>query len=252
MAKPKQRQSIQQLRHKVMLSCRMMGDRGVTRGAFGHVSARIPGTDKILIKSKGPNEAALEFTTDKDIITIDIKGNVLQAPKGLDAPQETAMHLAVYRARPEIMSVIHAHPDWVVALTASEKPLLPIYAAYNPPGLRLLLEGIPVYPRSVTIIDDELGEDLMKVMGDKNACLLVGHGITTAGYSVEDVTLTTLNLFELARLNYLAYAIGTPRSIPAQDIEEYTRRWKNRPRERSASTVEHPDWRYFKKLLGKK
>jgi L-fuculose-phosphate aldolase len=252
MAKPKQRESVQQLREKVMLSCRIMGDRGVTRGSFGHVSARIPGSEKILIKSKGPNEAALEFTTEKDIITIDIQGNVLQAPKGLDAPHETAMHLAVYRARPEIMSVIHAHPDWVVALTASEKPLLPIYAAYNPPGLRLLLEGIPIYQRSVTIVDDELGEDLMKVMGEKNACLLVGHGITTAGYSVEDVTLTTLNLFELARLNYLAYAIGNPKPIPARDIEEYKRRWQSRPRERYASTGEHPDWRYFKKLLAKK
>src|SRR5918999_3941967 len=252
MAKRKQRESVEQLRKKVMLSCRIMGDRGVTRGSFGHVSVRIPGSDKILIKSKGPNEEALEFTREKDIITIDIAGNVLQAPEGLDAPHETAMHLAVYRARPEVMSVIHAHPDWVVALTASERPLLPIYAAYNPPGLKLLLEGIPIYPRSVTIVDDELGEDLMKVMGDKNACLLVGHGITTAGYSVEDVTLTTLNLFELARVNYLAYAIGDPKPIPARDIEEYQRRWQSRPRERYASGLEHPDWRYFKKLLAKK
>ena len=253
MAKQTDSAIVKQLRQKVMYSCRIMGDRGVTRGSFGHVSARIPGTDKILIKSKGPEEAALEFTTEKDIITIDINGKVLQAPKGLGAPNETAMHLAVYRARPEIMSVIHAHPDWVVALTASEKPLLPIYAAYNPPGLRLLLEGIPLYPRSVTIVDDELGADFIKVMGDKNACLLIGHGITTAGRSVEEVTLTTLNLFELARLNYLAYAIGNPKPIPTADIEEYTRRWKSSPdRSQVAKTREHPDWRYFKKLLGKK
>jgi ribulose-5-phosphate 4-epimerase/fuculose-1-phosphate aldolase len=129
MAKTNERAFIQQLTKQVVFSCRIMGDRGVTRGAFGHVSARIPGTDRILIKSKGPNEEALEFTTEKDIIMIDIKGNVLKAAKGKDAPQETAMHLAVYRARGEVMSVIHAHPDWVVALTAAEKPLLPIYAA---------------------------------------------------------------------------------------------------------------------------
>ena len=252
MAKPNERAFIQQLTRQVMFSCRMMGDRGVTRGAFGHVSARIPGTDRILIKSKGPNEEALEFTTEKDIILIDIKGNVLKAAKGKDAPQETPMHLAVYRARPEVMSVIHAHPDWVVALTASEKPLLPIYAAYNPPGLKLLLQGIPVYGRSVTIINDELGEDFIKVMGDKNACLLLGHGMTTAGNSVEDVTLTTLNVFELARLNYMAYAIGTPKPIPQIDIEEYSTRWRNRVRKADTSTGEHPDWRYFKKLLGRK
>ena len=253
MTKPSERETVWQLRKKVMYSCRIMGDRGVTRGSFGHVSARIAGTGKILIKSKGVNEEALEFTREKDIITIDLRGNVLQASKGLDAPHETAMHLAVYRARPEVMSVIYAHPDWVVALTASEKPLLPIYAAYNPPGLKLLLDGIPLYPRSVTIIDDVLGQDFIKVMGDKNACLLIGHGITTAGRSVEEVTLTTLNLFELARLNYLAYAIGDPKPIPAIDIEEYRRRWKIHSGRNQASTkIEHPDWRYFKKLLGVK
>jgi 3,4-dihydroxyphthalate decarboxylase len=252
MAKQSDRALIKQLTRQVMFSCRIMGDRGVTRGAFGHVSARIPGTDRILIKSKGPNEEGLEFATEKDIITIDIKGNVLKASKGLDAPQETAMHLAVYRTRPEVMSVIHTHPDWVVALTASEKPLLPIYAAYNPPGLRLLLEGIPVYPRSVTVINDELGEDFIKAMGDKKACLLLGHGMTTAGSSVEDATLTTLNVFELARLNYMAYAIGTPKPIPQADIEEYSARWRNRARKSDATKGEHPDWRYLKKLLGKR
>ncbi len=245
-------QIVKELRKKVTLSCRIIGNRGVTKGSFGHVSARIPGTDRILIKSKGPDEEALEFATEKDIITIDLKGNVLEAPKGLDAPQETAMHLAVYRARPEVMSVIHTHPDWVVALTACEKPLLPIYAAYNPPGLRLLLEGIPLYPRSVTIINDELGEDFIRVMGNKKACLLLGHGMTTAGKSVEEATLISLNVFELARMNFLAYSIGDPKPVPEEDLREYQTRWEKGVRRRlegPSSTGEHSDWRYNKKLL---
>jgi ribulose-5-phosphate 4-epimerase/fuculose-1-phosphate aldolase len=246
------KQIVKELRNKVALSCRIIGNRGVTKGAFGHVSARIPETERILIKSKGPNEEALEFASEKDIITIDLKGNVLEASKGLDAPQETAMHLAVYRARPEVMSVIHTHPDWVVALTACEKPLLPIYAAYNPPGLRLLMEGIPLYPRSVTIINDELGEDFMRVMGSKKACLLLGHGMTTAGSSVEEATLISLNVFELARMNFLAYSIGDPKPVPEEDLKEYQRRWEKGVRKRlegPSSTGEHSDWRYYKRLL---
>jgi ribulose-5-phosphate 4-epimerase/fuculose-1-phosphate aldolase len=245
-------QSIKDLKKQVAISCRILGNQGVTRGSFGHVSARIPGSDRILIKAKGPDETALEFARERDIITIDLSGKVLEAPKGLDAPQETDMHLAVYRARPEVNSVIHSHPDWVVLLTACEKPLLPIYAAYNPPGLRLLLEGIPVYPRSVTIVNDELGIDFMKSMGDKNVCLLRGHGMTTAGKSVEESTLISLNVFELARMNYLAYAIGEPKPIPNMDMEEYQRRWSSGSRRRAtgpSSTGEHSDWRYHKELL---
>lgn len=241
---------VKELRRKVALSCRIMGNCGVTKGAFGHVSARIPGTDRILIKSKGPNEAPLEFATEKDIITIDLKGKILEASEGLEAPQETEMHLVVYKARPEVMSVIHTHPDWVVVLTACEKPLLPIYAAYNPPSMRLLLEGIPLYPRSVTIVNEALAEDFMKVMGEKKACLLLGHGMTTAGKSVEEATAISLNLYELARMNYLAYAIGNPRPVPAEDLEEYKRRWEQGFRRR-LEEQEPSAWRSHKRLLQK-
>ena len=242
---------IKELKEKVAISCRIIGNRGVTRGSFGHVSARIPGTKKILIKAKGPAEEALEFAGKRDIIMIDIDGKTLEAPEGLEAPQETEMHLAVFRARPEVMSVIHSHPDWVVALTASEKPLLPIYAAYNPPGMRLVLDGIPVYPRSVTVVNEALGKDFMRYMGDKKVCLLRGHGMTTAGKTVEEATSVSLNAFELARLNYMAYAIGTPKSVPEEDIREYQSRWEKGTRKRDKEIGEPSDWRYNKKLLKK-
>jgi len=244
-------QEINELKEKVALSCRIIGNRGLTRGAFGHVSARIPGTDRILIKSKGPDEEAVEFATARDIILIDIEGAVLEAPPGLDAPNETAMHPAVYRRRPQVMSVIHSHPDWIVALTAAEKPLVPLFAAYDPPGMRLCTDGIPVYPRSVTIVNDELGDDFMRTMGEKDACLLRGHGLTTAGRSVEDCTSRSLTVYELARMNYLAYAIGEPKPVPQQDIDEYAERQSSgdrRPREAS-STGEPAGWKYQRKLL---
>ena len=245
---------VNELRKKVALSCRMIGNQGITKGSFGHVSARIPGTDRILIKSKGPAETALEFAGENDIITIDLSGKVLEAGEGLQAPNETAMHLVVYRTRPEVVSVIHTHPDWVVVLTACDKPLVPLFAAYNPPSMRLGLEGIPLYPRSVTIVDDELGEDFMKVMGNKKVCFLRGHGMTTAGKSVEESTSISLNVFELARMNYLAYAIGQPKPVPEQDIKEYQERWAKGNRKRSeqeATALEPSDWRWQRQRLEK-
>ncbi len=124
--------TVSELRKKVALACRIVGNQGLTRGALGHVSARIPGADRVLIKGKGVNEEAVEFAAESDVITIDLEGRVLEAKRGLEAPNESAMHLAIYRKRPEVMSVIHTHPDWIVALTACDKPLIPIYAAYSP------------------------------------------------------------------------------------------------------------------------
>jgi len=246
-------QEINDLKDKIALSCRILGNRGVTRGSFGHVSARIPGErDKFLIKSKGPDEAALEFATPRDVIMIDEEGAVVEAPQGLQAPNETAMHLAVYRKRAEVNSVIHAHPDWVVLLTAVEKPLVPLYAAYNPQGMRMCVDGVPLYPRSVTITNDQLGEDFMQYLGTKDVCMLRGHGITTAGTSVEQSTSNAFTLYELARMNYLAYAIGDPKPVPQQDIDEYAERQRSgEGRRREPSTTgESSGWRYYKQLLG--
>lgn len=241
---------IADLRKKVALSCRIVGTQGLTRGMLGHVSARIPGTDRVLIKAKGPAEEAVELATEKDVITVDLEGRVLQASKkGLDAPNETAMHLIIYRKRPEVMSVIHTHPDWIVALTACDKPLIPMYAAYSPPGMKLVLDGIPVYPRSVTIINRELAEDFMRTMGDKRACLLIGHGMTVAGGSVEEATVTSLNLYELARIHGMAYAIGQPRPIPEADIFEYRQRAERGVIKFGSSARFESDWRYHVKLL---
>ena len=58
------------LRKKVALSCRIVGTQGLTRGMLGHVSARIPGTDRVLIKGKGPDEEAVEFAAERDVIKI--------------------------------------------------------------------------------------------------------------------------------------------------------------------------------------
>jgi ribulose-5-phosphate 4-epimerase/fuculose-1-phosphate aldolase len=76
--------------------------------------------------------------------------------------------------------------------------------------------------------------------------------MTTAGRSVEDCTSRTLTVYELARLNYLAYAIGGPNPIPAEDLAEYERRQRENPRgDRRSRTGESPFWRYNKKLLAK-
>jgi L-fuculose-phosphate aldolase len=246
--------SVGALREKVMLSCRMIGSRGVSKGSFGHVSARLPDEEnRILIKAKGPEEEALEFTTDRDIITVDLRGHVIDAPSGLQAPAETAMHLAIYRARPEIMSVIHSHPLWVVLLTACDKPLVGIYGAYDgDASLRLLEEGLPTFQDSRTITDDALAAEFMAVMGKRRACLLRGHGMTVCGTSVEEATATSLTMHELAQANYMAYAIGTP--LPVPDLDAHRARWRSPNSRRDGGAVnaagESFTWRYNRRLLG--
>ncbi len=215
-----QTQIVNELKTQVAQSCRIVGLSGVSLGTLGHVSVRIPGTDRFLIKGRGADVEGMEYATESDVITMNMAGEVLETRDGIGAPAETAMHLAVFRERPEIQSVIHGHPDWIVVLTSAGKPIVPMINAYDGgSSARLVNQGVPIYPRSMTITNDELGVDMMKTMGKSNVCLLFGHGICVAGTSVENSTSTSLSIYELARLNYLTYSIGTPHPVSPEDMQ---------------------------------
>jgi len=196
----------------------MLGKLNMTKEPSGHVSARIPGTDRILIKARGPGESGLKFVTERDLITVDLNGKKLDGPEELAAPQEVFIHTWMYRARPEVQSVVHVHPLTVVLFTICNKPLLPLFGAYDPSGLRLVVEGIPTYPRSILIANDDLGRELAEVMGDRNACMMRGHGITSAGVSIQEATLNAIKLNDVAEVNYRANLLGDPQPIPAEEI----------------------------------
>jgi L-fuculose-phosphate aldolase len=235
-----------QARELVARSCRILGKLNLTKEPSGHVSARIEGTDKILIKARGPGESGLRFVTARDLITVDLNGKKLEGPEDLDPPHEVYIHTWIYRTRPEIQCVVHVHPLTVVLFTICDKPMLPLYGAYDPSSLRLLVGGIPTYPRSVLVSNDDLGKELADVMGKQPACLMRGHGITTAGASVQEATLAAIRLNELAEVNYRANLLGNPQPIPAEEIERLPGGGDGQKRSGHSEAV----WRYYCNLIG--
>jgi ribulose-5-phosphate 4-epimerase/fuculose-1-phosphate aldolase len=231
-------------RELVAKACRILGKMDLTKAATGHVSQRAG--DRVLIRARGPDELGVRFTTTEQVIAVDLDGNKLDGPDGLLPPQEVFIHTCLYRARPEVKSVIHVHPPTVVVFTICDVPLRPIYGAYDPGSLGLVLEGIPTYGRSITISDEALGRDFAKIMGGKRACMMRGHGITTAGASVEEATVTAIKLNELAEMNYRARLLGHPRDIDAEDIEHFRRHFAGR----GASPRLGSTWRYYAAMSG--
>jgi ribulose-5-phosphate 4-epimerase/fuculose-1-phosphate aldolase len=237
---------LSQLRELVAQSCRILGKLNLTKEPSGHVSARITGTDRILIKARGPEESGLRFVTAEDIVTVDMKGTKIEGADGLATPQEVFIHTWLYRARPDVQCVVHVHPLTVVLFTICNKPLLPLFGAYDPSSLRLLMEGLASYPRSITVSNEKLGEEFAGVMGGKAACLMRGHGITTAGAEVEEATLTAIKLNELAEVNYRASLLGEPEPISQEDIDVIL----GSAGGRKSATHSASNWRYYCKLLG--
>src|SRR5215469_291347 len=155
------------LRARVAEACRVLARLDLTKAATGHVSARVPGSDRVLIRARGPGELGVRYTTEEQIVEVDLDGKIVgSAAAGLSAPIEVFIHTAVYKARPEVNSVVHVHPAMVVLFTICDKPLLPIFGAYDPSALQLALEGIPTFDRSILVSTPELGDALMRAMGN--------------------------------------------------------------------------------------
>jgi L-fuculose-phosphate aldolase len=234
------------LKELLALSCRILGKLNMTKEPSGHVSARIPGGENIYIKARGRAESGLRFVTTRDFITVDRNGKKLEGLAELDVPQEVFIHTEIYRSRPEIQSVIHVHPLTVVLFTICDVPLLPLTGAYDPSALRLITEGVPTYPRSILISNETLGRDLSAAIGKQRACLMRGHGITAAGTSVQDATLTAIKLNEIAELNYRARLLGDPRPISDEDIKSFL---PTHERMKVSGAYVESAWRYYCTLL---
>src|SRR5207237_1340691 len=101
-----------------------------TRGAGGNVSARVPGSEEILITRTG---VILGEVTPDDVVPIDPTGRPLD-PQGPRPSKEVPFHTVVYRLRPDVNAIIHLHPCYAVvqSLRLADLPLLP-----SPPPLPL-------------------------------------------------------------------------------------------------------------------
>ena len=164
--------------------------------------------------ARGPGEIGVRFTEAGYIITVDLAGRKIEGPEDLVPPREVFLHTWMYKTVSTVSSVVHVHPPTVVLFTICNKPLLPLFGAYDPSSLRLVLDGIATYPRSVTVSNDQIGQEFAAAMGGKRACLMRGHGITTVGASVEEATITAIKLNELSEMNFRHSCSAAPNRSP--------------------------------------
>jgi ribulose-5-phosphate 4-epimerase/fuculose-1-phosphate aldolase len=201
----------------VATACRILAQAGLVEDVLGHVSARV-GPDHLLVRCRGPHERGLAFTTVEDVRLIALDGDPDPGDR-YSVPNELPIHVEVLRAHPDVQAVVHAHPPAVIAADLAGVPLLPLIGAYNIPAAKLAADGIPVFPRGVLIRTATLAAEMIAAMGDRQVCVLRGHGVTTTGGSVEQAVARTLALDSLARMASRVVELGgTVQPLPDADL----------------------------------
>lgn len=217
------KKELESLKQKVALGNRILAHQGLA-DYHGHLSARIPGSRKFLIK---PVLAPLGYITSKDIIVVDIDeykkiceenwakvGNLKQEIKMKIPPRETMIHAAIYEARPDVDSVVHTHQPLATAFSIGGTPILPIYNQAAP-----FAPETPIFPSPRLIYTVQDGIEVSQALGDRMALLLKGHGIVTVGEGVEQAAVNAIYLERAAYMQWIACCVGKPVTMPQKDIE---------------------------------
>jgi ribulose-5-phosphate 4-epimerase/fuculose-1-phosphate aldolase len=202
----------------VATACRVLANEGLVEGILGHVSARV-GDDELLVRCRGPRERGLRHTTAADVRRLRLDGG--GDPGEWRPPAELPIHTELYRRRPEAGAVVHAHPRSALLCGLAGIELRPVFGAFDIPALRLALRGVPRYERAVLITRAELAAEMLAAMEGSTTCLLVGHGITVAGDTVEQATVRAVALERLCWVSLRLAQLGaSPAVVPDADLAE--------------------------------
>jgi ribulose-5-phosphate 4-epimerase/fuculose-1-phosphate aldolase len=176
--------------------------------AYGHVSARSDKRPERFVMSRS---LAPALVTAADLMELDADSEPLSGDKRKGFI-ERYIHGEIYRARPEVMAVVHSHSASVIPFGATRTKLRPIYHMGS-----FLWSGAPVFDirkvreeNDLLIRDRPLGKALAGTLAECNCVLMRGHGMTVIGDSVPEAVFRAIYTEMNARMQLQATQLEGP------------------------------------------
>ncbi len=203
------------LRQEISACTLLLNDLGIL-GYSGHVSARVPGREALLIQSFDQSRAEL---TPGSLLTCDFDGSVVAGPAGLRPPSEVYIHTEIYRARPDVQAVAHFHDDVATVFTLVRG--VPLQLLKNH-AVRWA-SGIPVHPDPSHVSDPALGRAAAQSLGPHHAMLIRAHGQVVTAESVPALFIDCVHFVENAEAMCRAASLGPVIPLSADEIAAFLR-----------------------------
>jgi L-fuculose-phosphate aldolase len=188
---------------------RWIHDRGYVASTDGNISVRL-GPDRILLT---PTAMSKGMMAPEDLVVIDLEGKRVS---GLRKPSsELAMHLLIYRLRPDVNAVVHAHPPTATGYAAAGIPL-------DKPILCELVIGLGCIPvaRYGTPGTSELTNEIEPYVQGHDAILMANHGVVTYGPDLLTAFLRMETTEHFAQVSLVTERLGRKVLLTGSDVEK--------------------------------
>jgi len=201
---------LEDLKEEVFNAALKLREYGLVTLSGGNVSGRDPETNYIVVTPSGVD---YEKLSPKDMVIVDIDGNKIEGD--LKPSVDLNDILFIIKHKPEVNAVIHTHSPYAscFAILNEEIPCSITTLANEVGGSVPIAEYAPV-------LSGETGPSVVKVIGDKRACLLANHGVITVGPSVRNALVAAVMLESAAKSHYLARSIGEPVLLVEPEIKK--------------------------------
>jgi L-fuculose-phosphate aldolase len=192
---------------EIVAVCRRLYDRGLIAGQDGNVSVRLD-SGHILVTPAGLSK--VDVTPDS---LVELTPEGTGVTQGRSPSSEVGMHLCIYRARPDVRAVVHAHPPVATAFGVTGRDFMDAVL----PEVIFHLGSVPLVPFALPGTP-ALGDAMAPFLAAHDAFLLASHGATTVGPSLRLAHQRMESLEHAARILHAASMIGSPARLRDEDV----------------------------------
>lgn len=207
-----------QLKQELLKYTKQSYDEALFAGTSGNLSAYDADGGVMLIT---PSSVAYPTMTDDDIMALTLDGTILE---GCHRPSsEWRMHTEIYKARPEIGSIVHTHSPYATSFAVSNETI-PV----------ILIEMIPFLGGDIQVAKfalpgtAEVGIEAIKKLKDRNSCLLANHGTVAIGANLSQAHIRAVYVEDAAKIYSLAKGNGNVVVIPDEYVQIMLERYKKK------------------------
>src|SRR5579863_3530911 len=196
-------------REEIVHYGRMLHQRGFVAAMDGNLSVRLPG-DRVLVTPTCVSKGAMRPA---DMVIVDLAGERVAGRRHVTS--EIGMHLLIYRMRPDIQAICHAHPPTATGFAAAGIPLTEPLVCEVVMGLG----GIPL-ARYGTPGTSELAQTLEPYVSSYDAILMSNHGVVSYGDTLEHAYMKMETVEHFAQIALVTHLLGRRQPLKEVEVEK--------------------------------